>query len=104
MSKIQISIDVDKMEKSRIITRTYKNKEGVEVKQRLMKFDVIDLKEPKVVASGSGWKLIKTCFITNTPSDDEKKAKTKMTIIGDGVKFDGDNSSMEFKPNETNPA
>jgi len=41
MEKYEIEIDVTKIQKDRLVTKTYTNKDGVEVKQTLLKATVI---------------------------------------------------------------
>jgi hypothetical protein len=87
-TKISITVDVKKLDKSRMVERTYKNKEGADVTVKDLKLDIIPLKEPRFVTEGAGWKLMKVAFITETPTQEEREAKTKMNIVGDGVQFE----------------
>jgi hypothetical protein len=83
--KITISIDVTKIDKSKIVDRKYTNKEGKEVLQRLYKLDIIPVKDERMVKDGGTWKIVKTHFVAESQTPEERKTKTKGIIIGDGV-------------------
>jgi len=88
MKKITISLDVGKISKDKILERTYKNKEGEEVKQKIYKFDLIELNDPKFVAQGDNWILKKTHFCTEPQSKEDKEAKKPINYVGEGLVFE----------------
>ena len=87
MQKISITIDLSKINKDKIVTRTYTNKDGQEVTVKDYKMDVIEGKEAKVIKTGATWELVKTHFVAESPTKEEREAKTKTPILGDGVQF-----------------
>jgi uncharacterized membrane-anchored protein len=88
MKKITISLDVSKISKDKIVERTYKNKEGEDVKQKVYKFDVIELNQQKVIASGDTWKMLKTHFCVEQQTKEEKEAKVPQIFVGEGLSFE----------------
>jgi hypothetical protein len=88
MKKIMITLDLSKLDKSKIIEKTYKNKNGEEVKQKLYKFDVVELNQQKVVASGDTWKMIKTHFCSEPQTKEEREAKKETIYLGEGCSFE----------------
>ena len=88
MTKIMITLDLTKLDKSKIVERTYKNKDGEEVKQKLYKFDVVELNQQKVVASGATWKMLKTHFCAEPQTKEEREAKKETVYLGDGCCFE----------------
>lgn len=93
--KINITIDVSKMDKTRIEPRTYTNKDGVEVTQKNYRMELVPLREPKLLKAGSGWEMVKTHFVVEAPTAEEREGKVKTTIIGDGIIFKGKTSSED---------
>lgn len=88
MQKISITLDVSKIDKSKIIERKYKNKDGVEVTQKLYKFDLIEGKEPKFVAEGDTWIMKKTHFGAETQTKEEKAVKKPANYVAEGFIFE----------------
>lgn len=83
---ILLNIDVNKIDKNRLVERTFKGKEGEQTVKE-MKLSVVPLKESRVVTSGPTWRLEKTHFVTQTPTKEEQANKTRLPIIGDGLQF-----------------
>lgn len=87
MNKISVTLDLSKINKDRIVSRTFTNKEGVEVTVKEYKIDVIPLREPKFIKQGEGWNLLKTHFVVEGQTKEERQAKTKSIYIGEGMQF-----------------
>ena len=85
---MKITIDFTKINKDKIVERKYTNKDGVEVTQKLYSMDVIDVKEPKVVKEGDTWKMIKTHFVAESQTKEEREQQIKTPILGDGLVFE----------------
>lgn len=89
MKPITVTIDVSKINKDKITTRTYTDKNGNEVTQRLYKMEVVPLKEKKILKEGSSngkeWSLLKTHFVKEYQTKDEKDAKAETNFIGDAT-------------------
>jgi single-stranded DNA-binding protein len=86
-NKIQITIDLTRIDKNRINTRTYTNKEGQEVTVKEYVLDVVELENPKTIKEGDTWTLQQTHFVADAPTKEERANKTKMKFIGKGTGF-----------------
>lgn len=93
--RVNITIDVSKMDKTRIVPRTYTNKDGVEVTQKNYRMELVPLREPKLLKSGDGWEMWKTHFVVQAPTDSEREQKVKTPILGDGIVFKGKGSDSD---------
>lgn len=88
MNKINITIDVSKIDKSKIVERRYTDREGKEVVLKEYKMELIPLNAPKFVKEGENWKLIKTHFAVEAQTKEEKASKVESKFIGDGFVFE----------------
>ena len=86
MDRLSITIDVSKISKDKIISRTYNSKDG-EVTAKDLKLEIIPLREPKLVKDGGDWQIWKTHFVAEAQSKEERANNVKSNIIGDGVMF-----------------
>lgn len=87
MEKISITIDLGKIDKNRIVNRTFTNKEGQEVTVKEYKLDVVPSPTPKTIKEGDTWTMVKTHFVVEGQTKEERQAKKKGTILGDGIVF-----------------
>lgn len=85
MSKIQVTIDASKL-RNLVSKRTYKNKEGQEVKLEEVKFELVQVKEPKTIYTDKNgkYRIDKTHFASVIQTKEERDAKTQTIFIGDG--------------------
>lgn len=88
MQKISITLDVSKIDKSKIVDKVYKDKEGNEIVQKIYKFDAVPVKEEKFVAEGDTWIMKKTHFMAEAQTKEEREAKKPTNYIGEGFRFD----------------
>lgn len=95
MQKISVTIDLNKLDKTRIQERTYTNGQGQEVVVREYKLDVVPLKEKKKIKDGDTWSLVKSHFVCDAPTKEERESKTNTTIVGDGVVFENKGEEMQ---------
>jgi len=102
MQKILATIDLTKIDKSRIKERTYTNQAGEEITAKEYDFEVIQLKDKKLIKDGGTWKLMKTHFIVQGQTKEEREAKADSVFIGDGKVFENDApvSGEPLKDNE----
>lgn len=100
MSKISITIDVSKISKNKIVERSYVNKEGVNVTLKELKLDVVELKTPKVIKDAPTYQIIKTHFVSEVQSKEERESKTNSKIIGEGITFKSKGND-DMKPAKT---
>lgn len=87
MKKISITVDLTKIDKSKIYENKFTNKDGVEVTQKLYKMDVVPVKEKKVVNKGENWEAIKTHFVSEGQTKQERENKVDTVFLGDGITF-----------------
>ena len=97
MQKITITVDLAKIDKTRIIERKYTTTEGQEVVAKEYKFEVAELKPEnfKTIASGATWALVKKFFVADAQTKEERAAQTKTSFLGDGVVF------VDLQPQDT---
>jgi uncharacterized membrane-anchored protein len=84
---IVLKIDVSKIDKKKIVPRTYTDKNGNEVTAQEYSLTVVELKQPKVLKEGDNWKMVKTHFAVETQTKEEKEAEKPDVFLGDGVMF-----------------
>jgi hypothetical protein len=88
---MKITIDLSKINKSKIVERKYTNKEGQEIVAKEYSLDLVPLKAPKFIkegnTNGKAWTMTKTHFLAETVSKDEKAQGVKGNIVGDGIDF-----------------
>lgn len=87
MEKISLTIDVSKIDKSKIVDRKYTDKAGVEHVAKEYKIDVVPLKAEKFVTEGSWGRMFKTHFVVQAQSKEEREKKADSVFIGDGFRF-----------------
>lgn len=87
MNKINVTLDLSKIDKTRIINRTFTNKNGEEVTVKEYKIEVIPLREPKFIKQGEGWNLMKTHFVVEGQTKEERQAKKQSVYVGEGLQF-----------------
>jgi len=85
--KISIKIDVSKIDKSKITSRTFTTKDGKEVTVKEIALDIVPVKEAKLLKEGDTYQLWKTHFVTIPQSKEDRENKVKSAILGDGVIF-----------------
>ena len=82
MAKIEIVLDASKL-RSLITNREYK-KNGETVKVQEIKFELVEIKEPKTVVSGNWGEKKKTHFCAAIQTKEQKAAKEPTNYIGEG--------------------
>ncbi len=87
MEKISITIDLTKLDKSRIVERPYTNAAGETVTAKEYKMDVVPLKESKIIKEGNGWAMVKKYFVVQAQTKEERTAKAPSLFLGDGIVF-----------------
>lgn len=84
MAKITVTLDAQKL-RNLISKRTYKNKEGIDTEVQEVKFELVEVREPKEVYSTDTYKLMKTHFACAVQTKEEREAKADTNFIGDGI-------------------
>jgi hypothetical protein len=112
MQKLKLQIDVTKIEKDKIIPRTYINKGGVEVTVKDLNLEVVPLKEKKFIKDTEKGTLYKTHFVAHASTKNDDGTWNNGSIIGDGITFEpkGDNvppqareDGIKFPDEDINP-
>lgn len=103
MEKISVTLDLSKIDKSKIVDRKYTDKAGVEHVAKEYKIDVVPLKAEKFVTEGSWGKMFKTHFVAQAQTKAEREAQAPSVFIGDGFRFESAKSqnSPSVLPNYT---
>lgn len=87
MNKLILKVDLTKLDKSKIKERKYTDKNGVEQVAKEYTMELIELKAPKFVTQGKDWEMVKTHFIVDPQSKEEREAKKPSNFLGDGIVF-----------------
>lgn len=83
MGKVQVTLDASKL-RNLISKRSYKNKDGQEVELQEVKFELIEVKEPKQIYEKDNMKVMKTHFASVIQNKEEREAKADTVYIGEG--------------------
>jgi hypothetical protein len=84
MSKITITLDATKL-RNLVTKREFDSKEGIKMKVQEVRFELVEVKEPKIIHEGSGYKLQKSHFASVIQTKEEREAKAETIFIGEGV-------------------
>lgn len=99
MEKINITLDVSKINKDKIVERKYKNKNGEEIVEKNYKIEVVPTKEKKMVTSGPSWVLMKTHYVVEAQTKEEKANKEKQNYVGNGYQFESKQGDLMAEAN-----
>ena len=84
MSKITITLDATKL-RNLVTKREFDAKDGTKMQVQEVRFELVEVKEPKIIFEGSGYKLQKTHFASVIQTKEERESKAETIFIGDGV-------------------
>ena len=103
MDKLNLTIDVSKIDKTKIVDREFTTKDGQVIKSKDLKLDVVPVREPKLIKEGPTWQMWKTHFVALEQTKEERENKVKSVIIGDGIMFKSkaDEQKQEEAPEDT---
>lgn len=87
MNKITIKINIDRIDKSKIKSRSYKNKSGVDVTVREYEVEVIPIREEKVVHSTDKYDFVKVGFASDRSVKRPDGKWEDGTILGDAIEI-----------------
>jgi hypothetical protein len=88
MKKLSLSIDVSKLDKSRIKARTYTNNKSEQVTEQNIDVEVLPLKTAKILKQTSEYVFSKTHAVVLKQTKEEKAAKVPYIYVGSGFQFD----------------
>ena len=83
MGKLQVTLDASKL-RNLISKRSYKNKDGQEIELQEVKFELIEVKEPKTIYTSDKYRIDKTHFASVIQTKEEREAKSDTVYIGEG--------------------
>jgi len=84
MGKITITLDATKL-RNLITKREFDAKDGTKMQVQEVRFELVEVKEPKIIHEGSGYKLQKTHFASVIQTKEEREAKAETIFIGEGI-------------------
>jgi len=87
MDRLNIKIDVSKIDKNKIITRSFNTIDGNTITVREISLDIVPRKEAKLLKDGDTYQLWKTHFVAIPQNKEERANKIKSVILGDGTMF-----------------
>lgn len=87
MAKLNITLDVSKITKSKIVDKNYTNSAGEQVIKKEYRIEACELKEPKVIKKTDTYELVKTHTIIESQTPEEKENKVKVIYVGEGITF-----------------
>jgi hypothetical protein len=86
MQKYSFTIDVTKIDKTKLKERTYQNKEGQDVTVKEYAFEAI-LNKEEIVKTGDTWEMVKRGFVTGKGVKLEDGKYSKEPIFGDVIEI-----------------
>jgi len=84
MSKITITLDATKL-RNLVTKREFEAKDGTKMQVSEVKFELVEVKEPKIIHEGNAYKLAKTHFASVIQTKEEREAKAETIFIGEGI-------------------
>jgi len=93
---LKAKIDVTKIDKTRIETRTYTDRGGVEVTQKLYPVDIVLIDVPTFIKDFDDAKLVKAGFMVQGQTKEDREAKTKGISLCDVMEY----QKKEEKPKQ----
>lgn len=90
MAKISVTLDASKL-RNLVSKRTYQNKEGQQVEVQEVKFELVEVKEPKEIFKKDNMRIVKTHFASVIQTKEEREAKAPTIYIGEGFTTIWDN-------------
>ena len=84
MSKITITLDATKL-RNLVTKREFDAKDGTKMQVQEVRFELVEVKEPKIIFEGSGYKLQKTHFASVIQTKEERESKAETVFIREGV-------------------
>ena len=98
MSKIQVTLDAAKL-RNLVSKRQFTNKSGEVVDLQEVKFELVEVKEPKQIYEKDNMKIMKTHFACVIQTKEQREAKADTIYIGEGFTTVWNNSEVhEAKP------
>ncbi len=93
MSKITITLDATKL-RNLVQKREFDAKDGTKMQVQEVKFEIVPVKEPKIIYEGNGYKLQKSHFASVIQTKEEREAQADTIFIGEGITTLWDNAGQ----------
>lgn len=84
MGKITVTLDATKL-RTLVQKRQFEAKDGTKMEVQEVKFELVEVKEPKIIFEGNGYKLQKTHFASVIQTKEEREAQAETVFIGEGI-------------------
>jgi hypothetical protein len=84
MSKITITLDATKL-RNLVTKREFDAKDGTKMQVQEVRFELVEVKEPKIIFDGNGYKLQKSHFASVIQTKEEREAQAETIFIGEGI-------------------
>lgn len=84
MGKITVTLDAAKL-RNLVTKREFDSKDGIKMQVQEVKFELVEVKEPKIIFEGNGYKLQKTHFASVIQTKEEREAQAETFFIGEGI-------------------
>lgn len=95
MSKITITLDATKL-RTLVQNREFDAKDGTRMKVQEVRFELVPVKEPKIIFEGTGYKLQKSHFASVIQTKEERESQAETVFIGEGVTTIWDQKEQVF--------
>lgn len=95
MSKITITLDATKL-RNLVTKREFDSKDGVKMQVQEVRFELVEVKEPKIIFEGNGYKLQKSHFASVIQTKEEREAQAETIFIGEGITTIWDQKEQVF--------
>lgn len=103
MSKIQVTLDATKL-RNLVSKRQFTNKSGEVVDLQEVKFELVEVKEPKQIYEKDNMKIMKTHFACVIQTKEQRETKADTVYIGEGFTTIWANTEVhEAKPINDEP-
>lgn len=96
MGKITVTLDATKL-RTLVQKRQFEAKDGTKMEVQEVKFELVEVKEPKIIFEGDGYKLQKTHFASVIQTKEEKESQAKTIFIGEGITTIWEQKEQIFK-------
>jgi hypothetical protein len=83
MAKISVTLDATKL-RNLVTKREYQNKQGEKVQAQEVKFELVEVKEPKEIFKKDNMRIMKTHFASVIQTKEERDSKAPTIYIGEG--------------------
>lgn len=84
MGKITVTLDATKL-RNLVTKREFDAKDGTKMQVQEIKFELVEVKEPKIIFEGNGYKLQKTHFASVIQTKEERESQAETVFIGEGI-------------------